>query len=928
MIEIKNLTKVYDDNKSEKIVAINNLSCKLPSKGLVFIIGKSGCGKSTLLNILGGLDDFNEGEIIVDNKSIKNLTLREKESYRNEYVGFVFQEYNLLENYSVSENIEISLDLQNRKVSKEDINNILKEVELENIAYRKINQLSGGQKQRVAIARALIKKPRVLLCDEPTGSLDSATSEAIFSLLKKISNNNLVIVVTHDKDFAYEYGDRVIELKDGKIIKDDLINENINTVKNELTLNKYHLSLSKSLNISTNYLTRKPFRLSLAIIISIVLFSILSVANIYASYDIHDLAIRSMYKSNNNVLVFEHNEDAYLAENNFESIQQVNRNMTDEDIESLEKKLNVEKIDVVYNYYYDSIQHFFGEIPSEILDKDMYTLFNHGIVEINNDFLERYNFVLYGRLPQNNAEDNEIVVSKYLFELFQKFGYRNENDEIIEINNYEDIIGKKIKMEESATHKDTFEIVGILDTKHSNYGREGTGSGRIITNVFYTRVGFMDDNLYNEEFLRYGFCHGNNGQFRINSKYDNNEEREVFIELDYNGYVNYTHRNVWANFITNYDKLDELKIFWLDEEKTKLEDNQILLPLFRTEIINPDNIAAMVKLFIGNFAGLNYELIRDEFVKDFGELRDDYRCYQDYIIENKINKYQEEFSYSYFYDTYVDILWNDVVKNSFESKMTMDLKHEMDIEIVGFYDDTDLASLSFDNNDIVIIASDKILQNIENLYGRYDSFSGNYNSRIYKYKYAFIPLTNNYDTDLNYLRLDNKKFITESYEDAYYKSNNYYYLIEYELKTEIFNADLELKKSATLFSYLSIGLLILAIGFLYYYFSGLIIDKNKEIGVLRSLGATKIDIIKTFIIEILMISLIILGLSSLVSMVYSNYINDSLIEEYNLAISVINFTEKQVFLIIFLTISVSLVSIMIPLIRILKKKPINVINNK
>ncbi|HEY8435794.1 MAG TPA: ABC transporter ATP-binding protein, partial [Haloplasmataceae bacterium] len=220
MLELKHITKVYRPKKGVPVKALDNVSLKIQSKGMVFILGKSGSGKSTLLNIIGGLDRYDHGELIIKGKSSKDFTQSDFDSYRNTYVGFIFQEYNILEDFSVGANIGLALELQGKKATEEAINRILQQVDLEGYGHRKPNELSGGQKQRVAIARALVKEPEIILADEPTGNLDSETGKQVFDTLKKLSQEKLVIVVSHDREFAETYGDRIIELADGKIIRD------------------------------------------------------------------------------------------------------------------------------------------------------------------------------------------------------------------------------------------------------------------------------------------------------------------------------------------------------------------------------------------------------------------------------------------------------------------------------------------------------------------------------------------------------------------------------------------------------------------------------------------------------------------------------------------------------------------------------------
>ncbi len=226
MLETRELVKIYKPKRGVPVTALNKVSLKFPEKGMVFLLGKSGSGKSTLLNVLGGLDNYNSGEIIIKGVSSKDFKQKHFDSYRNTYVGFIFQEYNVLDDFTVGANIALAIELQNRKAQDSEVNNILKEVDLDGFGNRKPNELSGGQKQRVAIARALVKNPQIIMADEPTGALDSNTGRQIFDTLKKLSKQKLVIVVSHDREFAQQYADRIIELADGEVIQDiELVSE-------------------------------------------------------------------------------------------------------------------------------------------------------------------------------------------------------------------------------------------------------------------------------------------------------------------------------------------------------------------------------------------------------------------------------------------------------------------------------------------------------------------------------------------------------------------------------------------------------------------------------------------------------------------------------------------------------------------------------
>ncbi|NLG82679.1 MAG: ABC transporter ATP-binding protein/permease [Bacilli bacterium] len=232
MLELRNLTKIYEVS-DKQIVALKDITLTFGKSGFVVILGKSGSGKSTLLNLIGGLDEPTSGEIRFKGNSIKDFTANLWDEYRNTYVGFVFQDYNLLEEYTVKKNIALSLELigYQKDQIEDKVKEILKIVDLEGLEKRKPKELSGGQRQRVALARALVKNPNIILCDEPTGNLDSATGKLILDTLKTLAKNHLVIMVTHDEEFAKSYGERIIELHDGVVVRDTTNNPEKNIIE-------------------------------------------------------------------------------------------------------------------------------------------------------------------------------------------------------------------------------------------------------------------------------------------------------------------------------------------------------------------------------------------------------------------------------------------------------------------------------------------------------------------------------------------------------------------------------------------------------------------------------------------------------------------------------------------------------------------------
>lgn len=267
MLELKKISKIYETD-SLKQKALDEVSISFRNNEFTSILGASGSGKTTLLNIIGGLDKYTSGDLIINGISTKEYTDKNWDSYRNHRVGFVFQNYNLIPHQNVLSNVELALTLSG--VPKKDrikkAKQALKKVGLEKHINKKPNELSGGQMQRVAIARALVNESDILLLDEPTGALDTKTSIQIMELIKEIAKDKLVIMVTHNPDLAKEYSSRIIELKDGKIVsdtnpykkenkKDKKGKESKNTTKEKTSMN-----LKTALSLSLNNLMTKKWR--------------------------------------------------------------------------------------------------------------------------------------------------------------------------------------------------------------------------------------------------------------------------------------------------------------------------------------------------------------------------------------------------------------------------------------------------------------------------------------------------------------------------------------------------------------------------------------------------------------------------------------------------------------------------------------------
>lgn len=430
MIVLNEIVKTYKSKSGNAYTALRGVDLRLPSKGMVFICGKSGSGKSTLLNIIGILDSPDSGRLLIDGNEIK--TKKEADAYRNEYMGFVFQDYNLLENETVERNLSLALRLQNKK-GDDSIANALKNVGLQGFEKKLAGELSGGEKQRVAIARALIKDSKIILADEPTGNLDSETGEAIFKLLKQISENKLVVIVTHDVESAKAYGDYFVEMKDGKIISDPLnISETTDLQASRSDLKSAGLPTSYALKMGWRNLTRKKTKSIITLFLAIICVSALAFAQILISVSSEEALARTIEKNNiDTISIYQNVDEIYVPSYNL--------------YEKIDKSIYAEELaDIQY------IKNIDGKY-------------------IISSLAEAKDFGIEFYCAQELTDDS-IYVTDYTLETKINRGlYFSDGGEYIEYskgsNRYEDILGKPIKDGDDSVYI----IAGVVKTNYKDY---------------------------------------------------------------------------------------------------------------------------------------------------------------------------------------------------------------------------------------------------------------------------------------------------------------------------------------------------------------------------------------------------------------------------------------------------------------------------
>ena len=498
MIQLKDINKTYTAGDTV-VKALNNININFREKEFVSILGPSGCGKTTLLNILGGLDRYDYGDIVVNGTSTKQFKDKDWDAYRNHYIGFVFQSYNLIPHLSIVENVELALSIggTNKKNKRKMALDALEKVGLKAQAKKRPNQLSGGQMQRVAIARAIVNNPEIILADEPTGALDSETSVQVMDILKEISKEHLVIMVTHNKELADKYSTRVINLLDGNLVGDSLpftIEEN-KEVK-QTKKNKSAMSIFTAFSLSFKNLMSKigktllvSFAGSIGIIgIALVLAVSTGLNSYIASMQSNALGnypitVSAISVDMDSFKSFDRKDDASGGSENEivpynPMVQYVKyghyNNLTSnfvnkvKEFEENDKQNGNEKLNVVdYNYYLpvrfvtknisgESVTYTYAvrknttSILSGSSSSSIYPMLD------NLDFvMEQYDLIA-GELPKQNKGTNystDIVLvvgagNKISASTLNALGFKTETDEKLNYKNisFESIIGKEYKV--------------------------------------------------------------------------------------------------------------------------------------------------------------------------------------------------------------------------------------------------------------------------------------------------------------------------------------------------------------------------------------------------------------------------------------------------------------------------------------------------
>ena len=508
MIELRNVSKTYKPSKRVAVNALSNINLLFKEKGFVVLTGESGSGKTTLLNILAGLDVYTQGDMLIDGISTKRIKEKTWDEYRNKRVGIVFQNYSLLEEFSVKKNVSLALELQRISDKKDWVEWALDKVNMYDCMDKRVNKLSGGQKQRVAIARAIVKDPQIILADEPTGNLDTTNSEEIFELLKDLSKEHLVVVITHNVELANKYADRIIRLVDGEVVEDTkLTNELLEEPTKEKSLPPKGLKVSSILGLGLSSMAKQWFRLLATIMMLIVMLTSIGIALGVSRYSKNSLIAEAIIQGNNSLLpinkytednVFSKEDEKWLKANGYKCIPII-------------KNDNY----LVFNRYgvATGVNGSIGLFNEEISLKKYYSMQPNGFVAIE-DIKEcgcEYDLVK-GAWPSNSFE---VCITKYSASVLMADGagvrlsgstLDLEDSRAITMD---EIIGAPVRVNDNTL----VTITGIVDTKlddkyfdakKENY-EELFEELKGIHNVIFATKAFVDNVLTFNPILRIAY---------------------------------------------------------------------------------------------------------------------------------------------------------------------------------------------------------------------------------------------------------------------------------------------------------------------------------------------------------------------------------------------------------------------------------------
>ena len=922
MIELKEVKRIYK-TKTRRVTALDGVSFTLPEKGFVFILGRSGSGKTTMLNMLGGLDAPTEGELLVDGVSSRNFKQADFDNYRNRYVGFIFQEYHLLDDYTVADNIALSLELQNDLTKEERQQKIaaaLSQVELDGYGDRNTGELSGGQKQRVAIARALVKDPPMILADEPTGALDRKTGRQLFDLLKAISKDKLVVVVSHDEDFAHEYADRILELEEGKIVSDSAPVEQHTRPKEQTCFPSKKLSLCVAARLGWDSLKKRKLAFSFVTILCTVAFLFVGTADMFACYDKQTVLLKSLETQKPKYLAvtkeFYNTYDFTTTSPMLPTQEALNWYKTngflasggtagwyngymlnDADISDLEHRTGsavkgvyvppVSVMKLTDNYMERGAKAFTDSRHIQEL---------RGFMELDEETMKAFGFsLLAGTLP-DGAKD-EIVISKAVYDSFQALGYRAYSYKIV-FRYHKMIDGEKVYFEEVIPYHDFLtDSVAAMDAARQRIAEKG-GIRSQDNNDFKVEIDWeqtviadvaqVSDLIGNTVFIE-------NRLYTISGIVDTGLSSSLDEE-------ELLHENQWglaALAFVGPGRVEEIAarypaavtlqdfVFTISNEVDEVSWHKFV----RASDLNTDYCslpATQTKMYLSASTTGNSDF---NFGPSPGNL------YNQIFQNQQLNKkYQLTAQWMSSNVSYNDANWsmNDIEYTQVGANLYhLDFlaasghKYSVDnIELCTFHD--------------VIVLDDYYFDLLTE-------------GRAGRYTYAVVS------------SFDPTQSVTAIAEGCLKEENVTRYQLEYLTAYQLNRLDGTLRSFGKLSRYVASGMVLFAVGlFTAFIITGLH-GKKQQIGIMRAMGAGSRDVFAIFFTEGLLVAAVSAVLAIMLTAITAGGGSALLRSLFDLRLTLLIFSPRQAAMIFALSFGIAILASLIPILRIARQKPVDAI---
>lgn len=1003
LLELQNVTKIYT-TKAGDTAALNGVSLTFPESGMVFITGKSGSGKTTMLNVIGGLDGIDGGEVFVGGKRFSEFSEKEYDSYRNTMIGFIFQEYNLLPDYTIEKNIGMANELQGKTVNRQLLKSLLESVDVDpKYAGRNPSQLSGGQKQRIAIVRALIKDPQIIMADEPTGALDSLTGIQVMEELKRLSKEKLVIIVSHDLELAKTYADRIIRLVDGKVAEDVLINEvpikgnvyldsGVLNVKAGADLNagealeivkavktKTKISLTDKMSfkrktqvnekeipeykqdvklisskmkyksaayLGVKSLGVKPIRLIFTILLSAVAFAVFGLSDTIASYgrskvianllndgEYVSIAAGANYTSSKGAESYKINVSEETIEQintetgyNFKGVYHITNylktgNQNPENISTYnldilspsgQRFINVPTGGAYFKPIVNGMIEF---APDEIDEFKVIKDYGYRIIAGSYPTLQRTENLETGKMEVVESSLNNVAISKYMADsiLHAVNGLeQNKNFFGVSVSDYNQLIDKQIKF---STGQTVFTIVGIIDCGKipEKYEKLKYNNETQFAKTFVQEyISYLNSTANKLLFVADGFVEESR---KMQKKPFSYYSDDVKYSLDYDGDKNQGYQKpatTYSEFFNSAQFDRDNVILFSDgayvegqayEKKFTLNDNEV--------IIDVADLSRILTVYYRNAIELNYNYYDTilNYVRVASNDRSTYAQRRDAI--NKL------------FGTTVGIPGTDDAGKGLIPQFRDDFpalnlpeepwlylekvnevtgkRENFEYKVVGVYFDINYTSstqtgtfspLMFNANELTEIGAFGGQGEYSRVFGLVPSVKAS-NNKLAKY------MTSQNGLGLHWF--DNS--IMQAIED---------------------NEEL-IDQFAQLFLYASLVLALFSVFMLYNYISTSIVSKRQSIGILRALGSGGADVFKMFLTESLVISFINGLLANIFTYIACIAVNYYLTEYMNLVVDFAIFGFRQVIVIFAISIVTAIISSIMPIIKIAKEKPVDLI---